>query len=256
MIDPHALVDPKARIGKDVQVGPFSIVGPDVEIGDGTRIGPHVTINGHTRIGRENRVYQFSVIGEEPQHRKYAGEPTRVEIGDRNVIREFVTIHRGTAVDLGVTRIGHDNFIMANVHIAHDCVLGNHTILVNAASLAGHVHVGDHAILSGFSLIHQFCRIGAHAFLGYGSGVSHDVPPFVIANGLPAKPHGINTKGLRSRGFSSEQVDALRKAYKVLYRSNLLLADAKAELTRMGESEPVVRELSDFISDAQRSIIR
>jgi UDP-N-acetylglucosamine acyltransferase len=196
------------------------------------------------------------VIGEEPQHRKYAGEPTRVEIGDRNTIREFVTIHRGTTVDQSLTRVGNDNFIMANVHIAHDCMLGSHIILVNAASLAGHVHVGDHAILSGFSLIHQFCRIGAHAFLGYGSGVSHDVPPFVMANGLPAKPHGINAKGLKSRGFTKGQIDALHEAYRVLYRTNLLFADVKLELARMGESEPVVKELADFLNAAKRSIIR
>jgi UDP-N-acetylglucosamine acyltransferase len=256
MIHSHALVDEKARIGKNVTIGPFSVIGPDVEIGDGTVLGPHVTVSGHTRIGRDNRIFQFAVLGEIPQHRKYAGEPTRLEIGDRNTIREFCTIHRGTTIDQSVTRIGNDNFLMSYVHVGHDCVLGDHITMVNNASLAGHVHVGDYVILSGFVLVHQFCRVGEHAFLGYGSGTSSDVPPFIMANGLPAKPHGINAKGLKSRGFNPAQIEALRKAYKVLYRSNMLFADAKTELAKMGNEEPVVKVLADFVNDAARSIIR
>jgi UDP-N-acetylglucosamine acyltransferase len=256
MIDPRAVVHPSAKIGKNVSVGAYSLVGANVEIGDNTWIGPHVVINGPTRIGRDNRIFQFCSIGEEPQHRKYAGEPTRLEIGDRNVIREYCSFHRGTTVDQGVTRVGNDNYLMAHVHVAHDCVVGSHITMANNATLAGHVHVGDHCILGGYALVHQFCRVGIHAYLGFACAVSQDVPPYVMANGNPAVPHGINSKGLKARGFTAAQVEALRKCYKILYRSNLLFAEARRELAQMGADEPVVKVLADFLSDSKRSIIR
>ncbi|HXG28181.1 MAG TPA: acyl-ACP--UDP-N-acetylglucosamine O-acyltransferase [Nevskiales bacterium] len=256
MIDPRAVVHPEARLGRNVSVGAYSLIGAGVEIGDNTWIGPHVVINGPTRIGHSNRIFQFCSIGEEPQHRKYAGEPTRLEIGDRNIIREYCSFHRGTTVDQGVTRVGSDNYLMAHVHVAHDCVVGSHITMANNATLAGHVQVGDHCILGGYALVHQFCRIGTQAYLGFACAVAQDVPPYVMANGNPAVPHGINTKGLKARGFSTAQIEALRKAYKVLYRSDLLFADARRELARMGEGEPVVRVLADFLNDSKRSIIR
>ncbi len=256
MIDSRAIIHPSAKLGNQVSVGPFSIIGADVEIGDNTWIGPHVVINGPTRIGRDNKIFQFCSIGEEPQHRKHAGEPTRLEIGDRNVIREYCSFHRGTTVDNSVTLVGSDNFLMAHVHVAHDCVVGSHITMANNATLAGHVHVGDHCILGGYALVHQFCRIGMHAFLGFACAVGQDVPPYVMANGNPAVPHGINSKGLKGRGFSPEEIEALRKAYKVLYRSNLLFADAKRELVEMAASQPVVEVLASFLSNSKRSIIR
>ena len=256
MIDPRAVIHPSAKLGGNVSVGAYSLIGADVEIGDNTWIGPHVVINGPTRIGQDNRIYQFCSVGEAPQHRKYAGEPTRLEVGDRNVIREYCSFHRGTTVDQGVTRVGNDNFLMAHVHVAHDCVVGSQITMANNATLAGHVHVGDHCILGGYALVHQFCRIGTQAFLGFACAVAQDVPPFVMANGNPAVPHGINAKGLRARGFSTGEVTALRQAYKVLYRSNLLFADAKNQLARMGETEMVVKMLADFLQDSKRSIIR
>jgi UDP-N-acetylglucosamine acyltransferase len=256
MIDPRAVVHPEARLGSNVSVGAYSLIGAGVEIGDNTWIGPHVVINGPTRIGRDNRIFQFCSIGEEPQHRKYAGEPTRLEIGDRNIIREYCSFHRGTTVDQGVTRVGSDNYLMAHVHVAHDCVVGSHITMANNATLAGHVQVGDHCILGGYALVHQFCRVGTQAYLGFACAVAQDVPPYVMANGNPAVPHGINAKGLKARGFTAPQIEALRKAYKVLYRSGLLFADAKRELAQMGEGEPAVRVLADFLNDSKRSIIR
>jgi UDP-N-acetylglucosamine acyltransferase len=256
MIDPRAVIHPSARLGSNVSVGAYSLIGPDVEVGDNTWIGPHVVINGPTRIGRDNRIFQFCSVGEEPQHRKYAGEPTRLEIGDRNVIREYCSFHRGTTVDQGVTHVGSDNYLMAHVHVAHDCVVGSHITMANNATLAGHVHIGDHSILGGYALVHQFCRVGTQAYLGFACAVAQDVPPYVMANGNPAVPHGINSKGLKARGFSAEQIEALRKAYKTLYRSNLLFADAKRELARQGEDEPAVKLLADFLIDSKRSIIR
>jgi UDP-N-acetylglucosamine acyltransferase len=256
MIDPRAVIDPSAKLGSNVHVGAYSIIGAGVEIGDNCRIGPHVVINGPTRIGCDNRIFQFCSVGEEPQHRKYAGEPTRLEIGDRNVIREYCSFHRGTTVDRGITQVGSDNYLMAHVHVAHDCVVGSHITMANNATLAGHVHVGDYSILGGYALVHQFCRVGTQAYLGFACAVAQDVPPYVMANGNPAVPHGINSKGLKARGYSSAQVDALRKAYKVLYRSSLLFADAKRELAQLGESESVVKVLADFLNDSKRSIIR
>ncbi|MDH3870894.1 MAG: acyl-ACP--UDP-N-acetylglucosamine O-acyltransferase [Gammaproteobacteria bacterium] len=256
MIDPHAVIDPSARLADDVSVGAFTIIGPDVDIGAGTWIGPHVVINGPTRIGRDNRIYQFASVGEAPQDKKYAGEATRLEIGDRNLIREFVTINRGTVQDAGVTRIGDDNWIMAYVHIAHDCRVGNQTIFSNNASLAGHVRVDDYAILGGFTLVHQFCAIGAHAFCAFGSGIKKDVPPFVIVDGSPARPRGLNAEGLKRRGFTDRAQQALRQAYKTLYRSNLSLQEALVELQGMAQEQEEVAQLVSFIEQQTRGIVR
>lgn len=256
MIDPRAVIDPAARLAEDVSVGAFSIIGPDVEIGAGTWIGPHAVINGPTRIGCDNRIYQFASVGEAPQDKKYAGEPTRLEIGDRNLIREFVTINRGTVQDAGVTRIGDDNWIMAYVHIAHDCLIGNQTIFSNNASLAGHVRVDDYAILGGFTLVHQFCAIGAHSFCAFGSGIKKDVPPFVMVEGSPARPRGLNAEGLKRRGFTDKAQQALRQAYKTLYRSNLSLQEALADLQDMAKEQEEVAQLVSFIRQQKRGIVR
>ena len=255
-IDQRAVVDPGARIGERVSVGPYSVIGPDVEIGDDTRIGPHVVIMGPTQLGRENRVFQFASLGAEPQDKKYSGEPTRLVIGDRNTIREFATINRGTSQGGGLTRIGDDNWLMAYIHIAHDCVVGNNTVFSNGASLAGHVTVEDHAILGGFTLVHQFCRIGAYAFCGMGSGIAKDVPPFVMVNGNPAQPHGLNAEGMRRRGFSAQTSQALRRAYKVIYRSGLTLEQAQETLREMAQEYAEVGLLAEFIAASERSIVR
>lgn len=256
MIDPHALVDSAARLAPDVVVGPYTIIEADVEIGEGTWIGPHVVIRGSTLIGRDNRIYQFSSVGEASQDKKYAGEPTRLEIGDRNVIREFCTIHRGTVQDAGLTRIGDDNWIMAYAHIAHDCVVGNHTVFSNGASLAGHVYMGDEAILGGFTLVHQFCRIGAYSFCAMGSGVRQDVPPYVMAAGDPAQPHGINIEGLKRRGFTKEEIQAIRRAYKAVYKSQLRLEDAIVQVRALAADYPRIRILADFLNSTSRGIVR
>ena len=256
MIHPAALIDPGARIGERVSIGPFSIVGADVEIGDGCEIAAHVHLSGPTRLGVDNRIGSFCAIGGEPQDKKYAGEATRLEIGDRNTIREFATINRGTTQDEGVTRIGNDNWIMAYVHVAHDCVVGDHTIFANAASLAGHVRVDDYAILGGFTLVHQFCQIGAHAFTAMGAVVNRDVPPFVMVAGTFAEPKGINTEGLRRRGFSSDSIRAIRRGYRTLYKSGLGLSEARAALATMAVESAEVRQLLDFIDRSQRSLVR
>ncbi|MBN1239713.1 MAG: acyl-ACP--UDP-N-acetylglucosamine O-acyltransferase [Gammaproteobacteria bacterium] len=256
MIDERAVVSPRARVHEEASVGPFCIIGDDVEIGRGTRIEPHVVIRGPTTIGEDNRIFQFASIGEEPQDKKYAGEPTRLVIGHRNTIREYTTISRGTVQDRGVTELGDDNWIMAYVHIAHDCVVGSHTIFANAASLAGHAHVGDHAILGGFSGVHQFCRIGAHAFLGMYSHVTMDVPAYVVATGSPGEPRGINVEGLKRRGFSADQLRNLREAYRVVYRQGLKLEEAidvlAARADEQGELEPLIESLRN----GTRGIIR
>lgn len=255
-ISPDARVHPDAKIGSNVHIGPFTIIGPDVEIGDDCVIGPHVVLDGHTRIGRQNEILQFCSIGAAPQHKAYKGEPTRVEIGDRNVIREFVTLHRGTMLDKGITQIGNDNLLMAYVHIAHDCSVANHVTMANGASLAGHSHVEDYCILGGFALIYQFCRIGESAFIGYGSGVGKDVPPFVMASGYPAAPHGINAEGMRRRNFSKEEIDSLRDAYRVLYRSKLRLVEAQEILAERSQDCRAVRQFYEFLNDAKRGILR
>ena len=255
-VDQRAIVDPSARIGNNVSIGPYSIIGPDVEIGDDSWIGPHVVINGPTSIGKENRIFQFASIGEIPQDKKFHGEQSRLEIGDRNTIREFVTINRGTEDGGGITRIGSENWLMAYIHIAHDCILGNNIIMANAASLAGHVRVDDFAILGGFTLVHQFCAIGAHSFCGMGSAISKDVPPYVMANGNPAHPHGLNIEGLRRKNTSKETMQGLREAYKIIYRGGHTIKEATVHLRGLSESCDEVSELVEFIEGSQRGILR
>jgi UDP-N-acetylglucosamine acyltransferase len=256
LIDPRAVIDPAAELAADVSVGPYAVIGADVVIGAGTRIGPHAIINGPTRIGRDNRIFQFTSVGDAPQDKKYAGEPTRLEIGDRNTIREFVTINRGTVQDEGITRLGDDNWIMAYVHIAHDCQVGNQTIFANNASLAGHVSVGDFAILGGFTLVHQFCSIGAHAITAFGSGISKDVPPYVTVGGSPAHAHGLNMEGLRRRGFSEDSRKALKRAYKTLYREQRSLQDALLQLKDQARDVPELDILVKFLEQQTRGIVR
>jgi UDP-N-acetylglucosamine acyltransferase len=259
-IHPSAIVDPKAQLDSSVEVGPYSIVGPHVRIDAGTVVGPHVVIEGHTTIGKDNKIFQFASIGAQPQDKKWAGEPTRLEIGDRNTIREFCTFNTGTVQDKGVTRLGDDNWMSAYVHLAHDCQVGSNTIFSNNAQLAGHVEVGDWAILSGFAGVHQFCKIGAHAFIGMYTSLTQDVPPFVLVSGNPAGARGINVEGLRRRGFTRTQIDAIRDAYKTIYRSSLTLEEAKAAL--LGEEEaqpeaaPQLRALREFLGVASRGIVR
>lgn len=255
-IDARAIVDPSARVAADVQIGAFSIIGANVEIGAGTWIGPHVVIHGPTRIGANNKIFQFSSIGEAPQDKKYNGEPTGLEIGDNNVIREFCTINRGTVQDQGVTRIGNDNWIMAYVHIAHDCQIGHNTIFANASSLAGHVRVDDFAILGGFTLVHQFCSLGAHCFTAMSSVISKDVPPFVMVSGHMAEAHGLNIEGLRRRGLSQETLRTLRQAYKILYRSSLTVPQAIEKLDELVADCPQVGVLIEFLRRSQRGIVR
>lgn len=256
MIHPQAIVDPGAKLGTGVQVGAFSIIGPDVEIGDGTWIGPHVVINGPTRIGSQNRIFQFSSIGEGPQDLKYAGEPTRLEIGDRNVIRECCTFSRGTVGGGGLTQVGSDSLFMAYVHIAHDCKVGNRVIFANNASLAGHVEVGDQAILGGFTGIHQFCKVGAHVMTGIATISFKDIPPFLMASGNTAKPYGLNLRGLKRRGFSSAALDALKEAYRLLYRSGLTLENALGEMAALERQHPEVAAFAGFVRTSPRGVIR
>lgn len=256
MIHPTALVDPGARVGDNVSIGAYSIIGAEVEIGEGTTIGPHVVIESNTRIGRDNRIWQFASLGAAPQDKKFHGESSRLEIGDRNVIREFVSFNRGTEEGGGVTRIGDDNWLMAYVHIAHDCIVGNNTIFSNASSLAGHVTVDDWVILGGFTLVHQFCQIGAHAFTAMGAIINRDVPPFVTVAGSFAEPKGINSEGLRRRGYSSERIMSIKRAYRTLYNSGLPLSEARTELARAAETAPDVRLMLDFIERSKRSLVR
>jgi UDP-N-acetylglucosamine acyltransferase len=256
LIHPSAVIDASAQLAGDVSIGPYTIIGPDVCIGARTEVGPHVVIKGPTRIGEDNRIHQFASLGDAPQDKKYAGEPTRLEIGDRNTIREFVTFNRGTVQDEGLTRIGDDNWIMAYVHIAHDCRIGNQTIMANNASMAGHVRVDDYAILGGFTLIHQFCVIGAHALTAFGSGISKDVPPYVTVGGSPARAHGLNMEGLRRRGFSEAVRKQLKDAYRVLYRENLSLQDALARLKESADESDELRVLVDFLEKQTRGIVR
>ena len=259
-IHPTAIVDPGAELAEDVQIGPYAVIGPAVRIGSGTTVGAHTVIDGHTTIGRDNRIFQFASVGAAPQDKKYKDEPTRLEIGDRNTFREFVTVNTGTTQDAGVTRVGSDNWIMAYVHIAHDCVVGNHTTLANTTNLAGHVEIGDWVILGGFTGVHQFCKIGAHAMTGVGSVVLHDIPPFVMASGNTASAHGMNTEGLRRRGFSSEQINALRRAYRTLYKSGLTLEQARAQLAdeagQGGAGAEAIGTLAGFLTRVTRGIVR
>ena len=256
MIDPRAIVSPRAELAADVEVEAFAIIGPGVQIGARTRIGAHAVIRGPTRIGSDNRIFQFASVGEDPQDKKYAGEPTRLEIGDHNVIREFVTINRGTVADQGVTRIGNRNLLMAYVHVAHDCVLGDEIVMAGYCGLAGHVLVEDWVIMAGYSAVHQFCRIGAHAFLANNAAVTGDVPPFVMAVGQPAAPHAVNAEGLKRRGFSPEQIRSIREAYRTLYRSDLLLSDALAQLKERVALQPEIAPFVEFIAASKRGLIR
>ncbi|WP_213539823.1 acyl-ACP--UDP-N-acetylglucosamine O-acyltransferase [Nitrosospira sp. NRS527] len=256
LIHPAAIVHPGAHLGSGVAVGAYSIIGEHVEIGDNTQIGPHVVIKGHTRIGCDNRVFQFCSLGDEPQDKKYSGEPTRLEIGDRNTIRECCTFNRGTSHGAGITRLGNDNFLMAYVHLAHDCQVGNFTTFVNNASLAGHVQVGDYAGLGGFTAVHQFVRIGAYSFTALGTILTQDLPPYVLAAGNTARPHGLNLRELKRRGFSTEVIHALKHAYRLVYRSGLSLSEAEARIMPLAPGASEVRNFLDFLSVRGRGIIR
>jgi UDP-N-acetylglucosamine acyltransferase len=256
MIHPTALVHSGARLAPGVSVGPYSIIGEHVEIGEGTTVGSHVVIEGRTRIGANNRIFGFSSLGGEPQDKKYAGEATALEIGDRNTIREYCTFNCGTAQDARVTRIGDDNWIMAYVHIAHDCQVGSHTIFANAASIAGHVHVGDYAVLGGLTGVHQFVMIGAHSMTAGATLLLQDLPPYVIAAGNDAKPFGVNAEGLKRRGFSEEQIAEIKRAYKTLYRSGLGLEDARLALAEQAQKAPELRVLVNFLERSRRGIVR
>lgn len=255
-VHPQAIVDPSAKLADGVTVGPWSYIGPDVEIGEGTEVLSHVVIKGPTKIGRNNRIFQFSSIGEECQDKKYAGEPTTLTIGDNNIIRENCTIHRGTVQDQGRTEIGSDNLLMAYVHVAHDCVVGSHTILANCATLAGHVRVGDWAILGGGTMVHQFCRIGPHSMSAGGSIVLKDIPAYVMASGQSAQPHGLNAEGLKRRGFDKGVLTVLKRAYKVIYRQGLTTEQALEELESQYSDVDAVHPLIESLRGAQRGIIR
>jgi UDP-N-acetylglucosamine acyltransferase len=262
-IHPSALVDPGASLDDDVEVGPWSLIGAGVHIGSGTRVAAHVVIEGPTWIGSDNHFHSFCSIGGAPQDKKYRGEPTRLTIGSRNMFREYVTINRGTVQDRGVTEVGDDNWIMASVHIAHDCQVGSQTIFANTTNLAGHVEVGDWAILGGCTQVHQFCKIGAHAMTGAGTVLLHDLPPYVMASGNTAEAHGLNSEGLRRRGFSAERIQLLRRAYKLLYKQGLTFEDARRQLAELAD-EPALedaaqadlRRLTEFLARVSRGIVR
>lgn len=256
MRHPTALIHPNAKLADDVRVGAYSIIGEHVEIGAGTTVGPHVVITGHTRIGENNQIFQFCSLGEVPQDKKYAGEPTRLEIGNNNVIRECCTFNIGTVQDVGVTRMGNDNWVMAYVHVAHDCQIGNNVIFANSTQLAGHVVIDDYAILGGFTGVHQFCQIGAHVMTAVGTVLLHDIPPYVKVSGSPAAPHGINSEGLKRRGFSSASVMGIKRAYKTLYRSGLTLEEAKLSIGEQLAEHPELQILADFLNRSQRGIVR
>lgn len=256
LIHSTAVVDAGAELDAGIEIGPFAVIGADVQIRSGTRIGSHAVLRGPLRIGHDNRIFQFVSIGEDPQDKKYGGEPTWLEIGDRNQIREFATLHRGTVQDHGVTRIGNDNLLMAYTHVAHDCRIGNQVIMANAASLGGHVEIQDWAILGGFTIVHQFCRIGTHGFCAMGSVLNKNVPPYVMVSGHPAEPRGINTEGLRRRGFSAASIQAIKRAYRTLYMAGLKRDDALERVRAMAETHPQLAILVDFIADSDRSLVR
>ncbi len=256
LIDQRAVIDPSAELDEGVSVGPFSIIGAGVKIGKGTSIGPHVVIRGKTTIGEENKIFQFASVGEDPQDKKYAGEETALKIGDRNVIREFTTINRGTVQDAVSTRIGNDNLLMAYTHVAHDCQIGDNVIMANAASLGGHVKIDDWAILGGFTIAHQFCHIGAHSFCAMGSVVSKDIPPYVMVSGHPAQPHGINSEGLKRRDFSERAIRAIKQSYRTLYKKGLKLEEAIKALEDVARDDPEVSLFTDFLQQSERSIVR
>ena len=255
-IDPRAVVAEGAKLAPGVEVGAYAIIGPDVEIGEGTVIGPHAVVTGWTRLGARNKVFQFASIGDAPQDKKYAGEPTRVEIGDDNTFREYVTVNRGTAKDKGITRVGDDNLFMASSHVAHDCIVGSHCVFANLATLAGHVEIGDHVILAGFTGVHQFCKIGSHAFIANNTAVTRDVPPYIMAVGHPAEPHSVNATGLSRRGFSTEQVRNIKNAFRTLYRSDLPLEEAVTRLREAAATQPEIVPFVEFIGRSTRSLVR
>jgi UDP-N-acetylglucosamine acyltransferase len=257
MIHPTAQIDPSAVIGDNVSIGAYSVIGADVQIGDGTVVGPHAVIEGPTRIGRDNRISQFASLGGAPQDKKFAGEHTELIIGDRNLIREFVTINRGTGDGGGATRLGNDNWVLAYVHIAHDCQIGNNTVFSNYSALAGHVEIGDWVVMAGFSGAHQFCKIGAHAFIGMGCLVGSDVPPFVtMANDQRGRPRGINSEGLKRRGFDAPRISAIKRAYRTLYMAGLTLADAREQLTQQANGSQDVRAMLEFLDRSERALAR
>jgi UDP-N-acetylglucosamine acyltransferase len=256
MIDPRAVISPQAQLAPDVQVGAFSIIGADVVIGAGTWIGPHAVINGPTRIGANNKIFQFASLGDAPQDKKYNGEPTRLEIGDRNVFRESVTVNRGTTHDKGVTRIGDDNLLMAYSHVAHDCHLGNQIVMANCATLGGHVEIGDWVTMGGLSAVHQHTKVGAHCFIAHNAAVTRDVPPYVMAVGRPAVPHSVNSVGLQRRGFTPAQILNIRRAYRLLYRSGLKLKAAIEQLETTAQTQPEIAPFVAFIKRSSRSIVR
>lgn len=256
LIHPSAIVDPAAELGRDVEIGPWTYIGPGVHIGDQCIISSHVVVKGPTTLGKHNRIFQFASVGEDCQDKKYQGEPTRLEIGDHNVIREGATLHRGTVQDQGITRIGSHNLLMAYTHVAHDCVVGDHVILANNAALAGHVKVDNYAILGGFTAVHQFCHIGAHVMCGAGTVVLKDIPAYVMATGNSAQPHGINSEGLKRRGYTSEAIVMLKRAYRLVYRSGLTLEQALPQLLLLADEEPAVTLLIQSIEQSSRGIIR
>ena len=256
MIHSTAIISNKASLADDVVVGPYAVIGDDVEIASGTQIDSHVVINGPTKIGKDNHIYQFASIGDDPQDKKYANEATRLLIGDRNTIREFCTISRGTAQDRGETIVGDDNWIMAYVHIAHDCVVGNKTIMANNTTLAGHVHVGDWVICGGFSGAHQFCKIGAHAFLGMYAGVNRDVPAYTMVSGQPAIPRGINSEGLKRRDFSADQIRNIKNAYRLTFRQGKKLSEAVEEITKLCEDQPELNLFLESLRSSERGLVR
>jgi UDP-N-acetylglucosamine acyltransferase len=256
LIHPTALIDRKAEVAEGVTIGAYSVIGADVKISSGTQIGSHVVVKGPTSIGKDNRIYQFASIGEDPQDKKYAAEVTRLEIGDRNTIREFTSMHRGTKQDRSVTRIGSDNLFMAYTHVAHDCLIGDHVIMANGASLAGHVRLNSHAILGGFTLVHQFTQIGEYSFAAMGSAITQDVPPFIMVGGKPTRPHGINSVGMERNGISADDIRLIRKAYKIIYKTNLRLEDAIEQMEDMaGDSKPV-SDMVSFLRNVTRGILR
>jgi len=255
-IDPRAVIAPTAQLADDVEIGPFAVIGDNVVIGPRCWIGPHAVVNGPTTLGADNRVFQFASLGDAPQDKKYKGEPTRLEIGDRNVFREYCTVNRGTVTGNGVTRLGNDNMLLAYTHVGHDCTLGSHIVLSNLVMLGGHVELGDWVIMSGYAGAHQFSKIGAHAFIGNNTAVTRDVPPYVLAAGHPAEPRTINSEGLKRRGFSAEQIRNIKQAYRVLYRSDLRLEDAVVQLQAMAAEHEELRIFVDFIGTATRSLVR
>ncbi len=256
MIDPRAIIAPDAMLGEGVEVGAYTIIGAGVCIGAGSWIGPHAVINGPTTLGLENKVFQFASVGDAPQDKKYRGEPTRLEVGDRNVFREFCSVNRGTAAGRGVTKIGDDNLFMAYSHVAHDCIVGSNCVMSNCTALAGHVELGDWVILSGYAGVHQFCKVGAHSFLGNNAAVTRDVPPYLLVAGTPAEPKGVNSEGLKRRGFGPQQIANIRSAYRLLYRSGLKLAAATEQLQALAAEQPELLPFVQFLAVSARSIVR